>query len=83
MSTAALRTASECVRADVRRPPQGRELSGDHWLPQERWLPLGRAAEAALCGGKAVNLCRLVHAGFSVPDAVVITMVRPAPERGQ
>ncbi len=68
MSTAALRTASECARADARRPPQERALSAEHWLP------LGRAAEAALCGGRAVNLSRLVNAGYSVPDAVVITV---------
>jgi len=62
MTAAALRKDADCARAQACA------------LPQERWLPLERAAEAAVCGGKAVNLGRLVNAGFSVPEAVVITV---------
>ena len=62
MTAAALRKDADCARAQARA------------LAQERWLPLERAAEAAVCGGKAVNLSRLVNAGFSVPEAVVITV---------
>jgi len=34
--------------------------------------PSGQAAAARTIGGKAVGLCRLVHAGFPVPPAAVL-----------
>jgi pyruvate,water dikinase len=38
------------------------------------WLtPLSQALDPALVGGKAINLARLIGAGFRVPDGFVIT----------
>ena len=35
-------------------------------------VPLGDAFDETRCGGKAANLCRLIHAGAPVPEGVVI-----------
>lgn len=36
-------------------------------------LPLAGAEALSLCGGKAINLSRLIHAGLPVPEGFVIT----------
>jgi rifampicin phosphotransferase len=36
-------------------------------------LPLSQASQASLAGGKAINLARLLQAGFQVPDGFVVT----------
>ena len=60
--------------------PAERLLQERSLLPIERLLPgasllaLERVDEVALCGGKAVNLGRLMRAGLPVPSGVVITV---------
>ncbi len=36
-------------------------------------LPLAECRDAASVGGKAINLCRLINAGFPVPGGFAVT----------
>jgi len=54
-------------------------MADDPWV-----LPLEECRELRLAGGKAVNLARLIDAGFPVPDGFVVTTAafRHVRERG-
>jgi len=50
------------------QPPVAGVSDADDWV-----LPLARASDAGIVGGKAVNLCHLIQAGFNVPGGFVVT----------
>jgi len=50
------------------QPPVAGVSETEDWV-----LPLSLASDAGIVGGKAVNLCQLIQAGFNVPGGFVVT----------